>query len=188
MSLNLNTKPQGKISTKEITILSLLTTILFVQEQLLMMIPNVSFTPFLIILYSKILPFKRVSLIVIIYVLIDNLYMGSLNLIYTPPMLIAWLLIPILLKTLFKNINNTLGLALFGCAFGFIYGWIYIPTYIIAGNLPFTIPVITAYLAADILFEIIMAVSNFICIIWFYDPLRNLLEKQFNIYTNKNKD
>ena len=76
-------KDKWYLATKDITLIALLTTLLFVQEQALVFIPNVQLTVFLIVFYSKKLGFLRTSLIVAIHVVLDNLVMGSFNLIYT---------------------------------------------------------------------------------------------------------
>ena len=64
--------------TKDLVLIALLTSILFLQEQLLSFIPNVQLTFFLIVLYSKKLGIVKSSLIILIYVIIDNLLGGSL--------------------------------------------------------------------------------------------------------------
>ena len=62
-------------STKDIAIISALTAILFVQEQLLTSLPGVQLSMFLIVLYSKTLGLAKSSIIVVLHVLLDNLYM-----------------------------------------------------------------------------------------------------------------
>ena len=74
--------------TKDLVLISLLSSILILQEQLLSFIPNVQLTFFLIVLYSKKLGIVKSSLIILIYVIIDNLLSGSLSLLFMPFMLI----------------------------------------------------------------------------------------------------
>ena len=82
-----------KITIKDMVIIAVCTAILFVQEELLSFLPNIQFTVFLIVLYSKKLGFFKTSFIVIIHTILDNLFMGSFNIIYFPFMLLGWLLI-----------------------------------------------------------------------------------------------
>ena len=49
-------------STKDITIIAVMTTILFVQEQLLASLPGIQLTVFLITLFSKKLGFAKTSI------------------------------------------------------------------------------------------------------------------------------
>ena len=66
--------------TKDLVLIALLTSIIFLQEQLLSFIPNVQLTFFLLVLYSKKLGIVKSSLIILIYVIIDNLLSGSFSL------------------------------------------------------------------------------------------------------------
>jgi hypothetical protein len=158
-------------STKEITLLSVLTTILFVQEQLLAAIPGVQLTVFLIVLYAKKLGLVRSSIIVVLYVILDNFFMSTFSFIYTPVMLIGWLIIPILLSTVFKKIEKPILLGLLGIMFSFLYSWLYIiPTCIIA-NIDFFV-----YFLTDVVFEIILAICSFISILVLYKPCSKVFD------------
>ena len=95
-----------KFSVRDIALIAILSTILFVQEQVLTFLPNIRLTVFLLVLYSKKLGFIRTTIIVIIHVLLDNLFMGSMNLVYTPAMFVGWMLIPIIICTLFKKTES----------------------------------------------------------------------------------
>ena len=92
--------------TKNITLIALLAAILFIQEQLLSFIPNVQLTFFLFVLYSKKLKFIDTIFITLIYVVLDNLVSGSFNLLFIPFMFIGWIIIPILLNTIFKKVES----------------------------------------------------------------------------------
>lgn len=71
-------------SVRDFALISVLTAILFIQEQILIFIPNVQLTFLLIILYAKKLRLTHVVMIVSIYVLIDSLFTSSFGLVYTP--------------------------------------------------------------------------------------------------------
>ncbi len=159
-----------KLTIRDITIIPILAVILFVQEQLFSLLPNIQLTVLLIFVYSKTQGLFKTILIVIIHVILDNLYMGSLNFLYTPAMLVGWMIIPICMCTIFKKIENIYIIAGLGVIFSLFYCWVFIiPQYIM-----YKIDII-AYLTADIIFELIMCGSSFISIIWLYKPLNNIL-------------
>lgn len=160
------------LATKDITLIALLTTLLFVQEQALAFIPNVQLTVFLILLYSKKLGFLKTSLIVAMHVVLDNLVMGSFNLFYTPFMFIGWFLIPLLMCTLFRKVESNISLAFLGILFSFFYSWVFIIPNCIILSVGFI-----SYLMSDLLFEIILALSSFLSILLLYNPLSKVLDK-----------
>jgi hypothetical protein len=168
-------KKSKKLAIRDLTLIAVLTTILFVQEQLLSFIPNVQLTVFLIILYSKKLGFVKTSIITIIHVLLDNLFLGGINLYFTPAMMIGWLMIPLTLCTIFKKFNSNITLAILGIIYSFIYCWIYIIPNMILFKFNFI-----DYLIADIIFEIVLAISSFVSTLLLYNPMSKLFEK-FNI-------
>ena len=161
---------KSKFKIYDLVIISALTAILFVQEQLLSGIPGVQLSVFLIVLFSKKLGLIKSSIIVIIHVLLDNFYMSTFSLLYTPAMFIGWIIIPITLNTIFKKVESPIFLALLGAMFAFIYCWMYIlPNYLIHQIDPLL------YLASDIIFEIIFAVASFISILLLYKPCSKLM-------------
>ena len=161
-------------SVKDITLVAIMAGILFAQEQLLVFLPNFQLTAFLIILFSKKFGFFKTTLIIFIYVLLDNLYMGSFNIVFTPFVFLGWMLFPIFYCTILKKNDSPLILALTSIIFSFTYCWIYIIPNLIAYNIdPF------AYLLSDIVFEIIFVVCNFILVLLLYKPCSKLLD---NIY------
>ena len=158
-------------STKDITIIAVMTTILFVQEQLLASLPGIQLTVFLIILFSKKLGLAKSSIIIVLHVLLDNFYMSSFSLMYTPTMLIGWLIIPLSLCTIFKKVESAIVLGLLGVLYSFIYSWLYIiPSYFLISIEPI------AYLISDIAFEITLAVVNFVSILFLYKPCSKIFE------------
>ena len=164
-----------KITVYDIALIALLTAILSIQEMMLSFIPNVQLTVFLLILFSKKLGFTKTSLIILIHVLIDNLVMGSFNVIYVPFMFLGWMMIPILLCTVFKKINSNITLAFISILFALIYSWVYIIPNVIITEVD-----AIAYLVADIPWEIILALSSFISTLLLYNPCVKLFDK-FNI-------
>lgn len=164
----------NKFSVKDIALLAILTSILFVQEQLLTFLPNISFTIFLMVLYSKKLGFVKTSIINLIHVLLDNLLHSSFSIMYFPFMLLGYLVIPLITSLFLKRINNSLLLALFGVLFSFIYCFsFFIP------NAIFLEIDMLAYFIADIPFELLLAASSFLSILWLYKPCSKLIDKLY---------
>ena len=163
---------KSKISIYDIALMSTLTAILFVQEQLLVHVPGVQLTIFLIVLYSKKLGLIRSLIIVIIYALLDNLYMNSFSLLFTPFMLIGWLIIPLTVCTIFRKVESSLVFGCLGILYSFLYSWLFIiPNFIFLNIGPLE------YLASDILFEVILAVCSFLSLFWLYKPCSKIIDR-----------
>lgn len=162
----------NKLTIKDITIVAVFAAILFTQEQVLTFLPNVQFTVFLIVLFSKKLGFIRTFFIVLIHVILDNLVMGSFNIMYFPFMFLGWMIIPITLCTIFKKCESPLILAILGIVYAFLYSWIYvIPNVLVLEVDPWV------YLVNDLWWEIVLAVSSFLSIMWLYDPCAKAIDK-----------
>jgi hypothetical protein len=160
------------MQTKKIALFAVLIAMLLVQEQALAFIPNVQFSTLLILLFASSFKLRDSFVMIAVYVVIDSLYMGAFNLIYMVPMYIGWSLIPIGYHVFFKEKENTIALAFFGLFMGFIYGVIFMPfAVILTGVDPW------AYLIADLPFQIVMAISNFLTILWLYPPLKKVYQQ-----------
>ncbi len=160
-----------KLKIFDFVLIAILSSVLFVQEQVLSFLPNFQLTVFLLVLFSKKLGMLRTIIIVIIHVILDNIVMGSMSLYYTPTMLVGWLIIPITLNTIFKKIDTNINLAFLGILYSLIYSWLYlIPSSILTNVSPI------AYLLGDILFEVILAMSSFISILLLYNPCARVID------------
>lgn len=169
------------ITVKDIAVMAVMTTLLFVQEQLLSSLPGVQLTVFLIVLYSKKFGFVRSSIILIIHIILDNLFNSSFSLMYTPAMLVGWMIIPLTINTIFKKIENPLILAILGLVYSFIYCWLFIiPNYFIFNINPI------AYLISDVVFELILAGCSFISILLLYKPCSKVIDMFYNKEKNAN--
>ena len=157
---------------KDITLCAICTSILVVQEQILAFLPNIQLTLFLMVVFSRKLGLIRTIVIITCYTLIDGLIGGPFNIIYITFMLIGWLIIPILLCTVFKKVQSPLYLALLGVMFAFTYSWINI-----IPNLILTSATIISYLIADYPFELLLAASSFLSILWLYTPIERVFKK-----------
>ena len=166
---------------KEITLYAVLTSILFVQEQLLTFLPNIQLTFLLIILYSKVIKLRGTLIIVTIHVFLDNLLNGSLTVLTTIPMFIGYIQIPLIIKFLFKNAKKPLFLASYGVLASIVYSiaflitnWLILPINIVS------------YIIADIPFTLTLCISSFISILLLYKPLYNVLNNLLIKYNIKN--
>ena len=152
--------------------MAMLTVLLFAQEQLMNFLPNINFTILLMILYAKVFGFAKSTMMITVYLLFDAIYMGSLSPIWTTGQWIAWMVIPLLVCTVFKKTEDSLKLAFVGALCAFLYCWIMILPTMWVLHTPF-IP----YLMADIPFELLLAASSFLGILLLYDPLKKMLQK-----------
>lgn len=156
---------------KDIVNMAIFASILFVQEEIFTFIPNVQLTIFLIILYSKKLGFIRTSIIISIHVLLDSLVMGF-NIIFFITMIIGWMFIPLMIHLFCRRIENPFILGIFGAIGAFLYSW----TFIIPNSFIFNMDPLV-YLAADILFELILAACGFLTTLFLYKPCSNLFDR-----------
>ena len=153
-----------KINIKMLAIVVSLAAILFAQEEILTVIPNVQLTFLLVCCYGATVGVGYGTLIISIHVLLDNIVMGSLTPFIMIPQFIG-LFIALLLGYLLRNKNEyiqALGSAL-ACI---LYSWAYIPFNIVYFNVKF-IP----YLIADIPFELILVVTSLVTVILLYKPI-----------------
>ena len=74
----------------KIVMTALLTAIIFVQEELLSFIPNVQLTVLLLVVYGAYCGPKWGTIIVLLHVFLDNLFVGSLTIYVMLPMFIGW--------------------------------------------------------------------------------------------------
>ncbi len=175
---NRKTKP---LAVKDIAIMVMLTAILFVQEELLTFIPNIQLTFMLIMLYGAVLGPKRASLIVLVHVLLDNLFMSSFIPTVILPMLIGHE-ITMLLGYLLRNKNIvilSIGITISSLIYAFLF---FITTIYVYDINPL------AYLLADIPFDIILIACNILCLILLFKPLRKILEENINNNTYETLD
>ncbi len=161
------------MKVKDIAIMVMLTAILFVQEELLTLIPNIQFTFLLIMLYGAVLGPKKASLIVLVHVLLDNLFMSSFIPTVILPMLIGHE-VTMLIGYLLKNKNSiilSIGIT--------IASLVYVALFFITTIFVYNVNPL-AYLIADIPFDVILIACNILCIILLYKPLYKTLNENIN--------
>jgi energy-coupling factor transport system substrate-specific component len=166
--------------TRDITILAVLTAVLFAQELALSFLPNIQLTVLLIMLYSRVLGTKKSLIVVFVHVLLDNLIFGF-NILYFISMLIGWSVIPLSINSVFKRIENVYLLGLLGILYSIIYVLPFMAVNVLILKVDFY-----AYLIADIPFTAVLAISSFLSIIWAYKPLEESILKFNQIYELNN--
>ncbi|XMB72331.1 hypothetical protein RJI07_00140 [Mycoplasmatota bacterium WC30] len=154
----------------------MLLAILVIQEEILSFIPQVQLTVILIIVYARFLSGKELYPLIIGYVILDNIIMGSFNLMYTPAMFFSWLL----LAFVAQKVRNKSDYVVFMVAviFPFIYGWSFIPATAILQH--FSWSQVIAYLKIDLAAEALMAANSVATYLFFYKPLNELFIKLYH--------
>lgn len=165
-------------NVRELAILSMLTAILFIQEELLSFLPNIQLTFFLIILYSCVLGFSKTLVIILVHTLLDNLVMGSFNIFMILPMFLGYFLIDLIINV-FK-VKNNVALAFLSIVFSIIYALLFIPTAVFIYDFDFK-----AYILADIPFDLILICTNFLLVLWLLKPLEKLLNNLYSAFIYK---
>lgn len=165
----------------------MLLAVLVAQEYVLTGIPQVQLTVILILVYAHFLRYGELVTLVVAYVLLDNLLMGSFSLLYTPTMLIIWPLFTVAARSLRHKPDYAN--FLLATIFPFIYGWAFIPASMVVMHLD-TAPKVLAYFLADLPAELAMAAVSVITFLALYTPLKELLKYLFERagQTGKSKD
>ncbi|MFP4478171.1 MAG: hypothetical protein ACLFPM_01910 [Candidatus Izemoplasmatales bacterium] len=163
---------------KEITLLALATSILIVQELLFSFIPNIQLTTFLIMVYTSVFGLRKSYMIIIVHVFIDNLLFGSLGMVNIwIPMALAWLLIASIFSIIRRRTDSIIIFAIVAYIFGHIYGLMFVPFQAFVLEID-----ILLYLLADIPWQIVMGIANFLAVMWLYKPMEKFLGELYAKY------
>lgn len=149
----------------------MLLAVLVIQEQILVFIPQVQLTVILIIVYAQFLSYHMLAPLIVGYVLLDNLIMASFSIMYTPSMMIMWVLLGVIARMLRHKPDYTL--FLWAVGFAFLYSWSFIPARLIEQSTTN----VCLYLKADLIFEIILATNSVVTFQLFYQPLKKIFER-----------
>lgn len=169
-------KDKKPMKVKDICLMGLFTAVLFVQEQLLVFLPNIQLTFLLIVLYTKIFGVKKALMIVFVHVILDNMIMGSFTFITMIPMLVGYTVL-VFLTNLVKD-KNLLLIVLFACIGSIIYSYMFV----FMNKIVYDIDIIT-YLISDLPFEILLILSTILTITYLFRPLEKVLN---NLLNNEN--
>lgn len=161
--------------TKEIVIIGIFSAMLVSIQYALSFIPNIQLTILLLFVFSRCLGTFKTLIIILINVIVQNIIWGSVNIIFMITMFIGYMFTPILLNIVFKKVNNIIGLALISILCSLLYCWSFILPAVLITEVS-----AASYIVADILFEVLMAGSSFISILWLYERLYKVLNKIIN--------
>lgn len=162
---------RNNLVIRRVAVIAIFSALLFIQEELLSFIPNVSFTPLLIAVFFFSFGLRDTLIIVTIHVLLDNIVMGSISFIYTPAMFVGWYSL-VLILFLFRNVTNKWLLSVIVGLHGFIYCGCFLFVSVIFYKIPFT-----AYLISDIPFTLILVLSSFVTTLFLLEPLVRIMKK-----------
>ncbi|MGM9970801.1 MAG: hypothetical protein ACI35W_00125 [Anaeroplasmataceae bacterium] len=167
------THKKTNMTVRHMCILSFMTVLLFVQEEVLSFIPNIQFTFLLIALYTSVFGLRYTYMIIFVHVILDNLVMGSLNPIVVIPMLLGYMIYSTLIYLVRKKkLFYIVLLAVIGSL-------LYCYMFLIANALFLDID-IYLYFISDIPFEILLVLSTILSITCLYRTLEKVLSKEWN--------
>lgn len=155
---------------RRLTLLSLLTAILFVQEELLSFLPNVQFSFLLIFTYACCLSVGESLMIVTVHVFLDSLYMGAMNPFYMLAMFVGYTVL-VLLGHFARN--SALWVKCLLSALGTLcYALAFLPVGVVLYHVsPW------AYLLADLPFDGILVACTVITMLLLHVPLKKCIDR-----------
>ncbi len=153
------------MTSKKIALTAIYAALLIVQEQILVFIPNFSFTFILLFLFFKNNDYISSIALIITYVLGDYLLSGTFNLVYIFGITIGIILAMFVVKT---KINKIISMTIFSL----IYTFTYLLISVVLFNYSFL-----PYLLADVPFTLILICSNILLLVWVYEPLQKVYTK-----------
>ena len=165
---------KSKNNLKKLIMVSLFTAILFVQEELLTFIPDVQFTFMLVMLYGATMGPLYGSIIVVLHVIFDNLFMSTFGNFWIMVPQLVGLLITMLLGYLLRKRSE------FVIAIGSVFaGLIYVGLYMLVNIYVLDMDPL-AYIIADIPVDLLLVTSNVITVMFLYKPLKKLIDENLN--------
>ena len=159
-----------------IVTMGLLSTILFLGQVGMSMLPNIEPVTLLIILYTLVYK-KRVFYIIYAFVFLEGLIYGFG--IWWISYLYIWTILALLTMILQKN-QSVIIWAVFAGAYGLLFGALTSIPYLVTGGPAAAF----AYWASGIPYDIIHCAGNFVLTLVLYKPLLSLLKKLHNSQNN----
>lgn len=167
------------MNIRKMTLMGALVSLLLVQEQILTFLPNIQFSTLLILIFVSHFTFKESLTMLLVYVVLDSLWMGAINPFYMVPMFLGWSVIPVAYHSFLRRTQNPHLLAFFGVFMASLYGLAFMPFAVFQTGVSMSV-----YLVADIPFQILMALSNFLTILWLYEPLNRRFKSALQGYVS----
>lgn len=172
---------------RRMILIAVAVTLTFVQEQVFLFLPNIQLTVLLMFVFVSVFTYREMFLYILVYVILDNMFLGGFNVFTIMAMLVAWNLIPLIYNIVLRKTPNELTLAIAAFVFGFVYGWVFVPFVMLQTGI-YDPVFYLSYLSTDLWFEMVMAFCGFLTVYWLYQPLvkitRNFIDSQ-QIQTSK---
>lgn len=169
-----------KFPLRKALITAMLICIIFVLEEVMTLIPNVQLTVLLLMVSGAVCGPYYGTIIVLVHVFLDNLFIGSLIPVVMIPMAIGWEIV-MLLGFITKKAPLWVTVTCSGLG-ALAYCWIFV-----AANATFLDIDMRLYIIQDIPFEIILVVCSVVTVMFLFKPLTNLLNKYWNKGNKTNK-
>ncbi len=164
------------LSVKDIAVISCLAVILIVQEYVLMIIPNFQLTFVLLLCFAQTLGIKKSSLILFVYIIIDNLLIGSLTPFVMIPMWISLQLL-IILSYLVKQKNMVINISMsIFCSIFYGFSFFIVNSYVFNYNYD----QMKIYLIADIPFTLLLVISTIFTVYNFKNIFNKIIINSYN--------
>ncbi len=155
----------------------MLLAILVGQEFIFTSLPGVQLTVIFVIVIAQFLTYEELIPLMVGYSILDNLLMGSLNMVYFPTHLIIWLGFALLMRRMRHQKDYII--LIVATVYSFLMGFAYLPASIFMMHLD-SWEMIKAYIIADIPFDLIMAVNTVVTFWFLYIPLVGLFIFMYN--------
>lgn len=164
------------VRTKNLILLALFSSIVYVSQIVLAFIPNVNVVTLMFIVYSYNIGIKKTLIILVVFINLMGITYGFGYWIIGYYWIYGVLIILTrLLKVFIKD--NLILWSLFGLLFGFLFGFLFAINdhYFIGVNL-------MAYYIRGIPFDVIHGFSNMIAILFLFKPLNNVIGEKLYTY------
>lgn len=135
-------------------------------------LPNIEPVTLLLMLAALVFGY-RALIATGIYIVLEGLVFGFST--WWIPYLYAWPLL-VVLTLVFRKRKNRFFWAGFAAVYGFLFGFLFLPVNYFVYNMASNPSLILVYIVNDIPFDLIHAVSNFVCVLILLPPLKRGLE------------
>lgn len=174
LSMKFKSKGKGtaRLTVRELTILSLSTSLLFVLQAALGFLPNIEITSLLIIIFTLVCRFKTLY-IIYTFALLEGLFygFGTWWLMY----LYIWTILFAVVYLLRKN-ESILLWAIISSLFGFSFGFLCAIPYLFIGGAG----AMLTWWIAGIPYDIVHGIGNFFIALLLFKPLYFLIRRTYN--------
>ncbi len=158
------------MKTKQFVLCAFLAGLCVVSKEMLAFLPNVELVTFLMILYSLCLDLKSVILISILFCFVQMMLYGVG--LWTPMYFIVWPGLCLMTYCFRKVLKTEQRLSLYSGIFGLCFGFLFsIPFFMISLKMGW------AYFINGIVFDVIHGVSNYIIMMFLYEPSFSVFSK-----------